>query len=181
LYAEPVQVGLERLDALHEASGVQSLSAVRLGGGVGVELGAHCQIGLGFGTASSMTDFGLIGGPQTRLVRTDATLEVRGRLPCTWHGIGVQGGLGIGRLMFDYRPDQVTLDIDGTPIVVDLAPVRAWTHQIAAEVLHAIPGGEIGLRSAARFYAVDVSTPAGVEKRDGCDLQLGMLVRVTLF
>jgi len=181
VYAEPVQVGLERLDVLHERSGLESRSAVRLGGGAGVALGEHCQIGVAIGTAAGTTDFGLLGGPRARLVRTDATLEARGRLPYTWHGIGLQGGVGVGRLAFDYRPDRVTLDVDGTPIVVDLAPVRAWTQQIAAEVLHAIPGGEIGLRGAMRFYALDVSTPAGIENRDARDLQLGMLVRVTLF
>jgi hypothetical protein len=181
LYAEPVQVGLERLDAMHAVSGLQSRSAVRLGGALGVAIGAHLQVGIAAGTAAGGTDFGLLAGPQARLVRTDVTLEARGRLPYAWHGFGMQGGLGVGWLRFDYQPDRITLDAEGTPIVVELEPVGAWTRQIAAEVLHGIPGGEMGLRAAWRFYALDVSTPAGIESRSARDLQLGMLVRVTLF
>jgi hypothetical protein len=180
-FVEPFQASWEQLDAVHAVSGLQSRSAVRLGGGLGMTLGPHCSVALVAGTAAGTTDFGLLSGPAARLVRTDAALELRGRLPRTWQGFGVQAALGAGRLSFGYRPDRIALDVEGMPVVVDLPPVRAWTRQAAAEVLHAVPGGELGLRCAWRFYDLDVSTPGGVVTHAARDLQLGMLVRITVF
>jgi hypothetical protein len=137
-------------------------------------------LGLGIGVAAGTSDFGLLGGPRSRLVRTDAAVELRGRPPLAWRGFAAQAAAGCGRLQLAYRPDRIVLDVGSGPIPVTLDPVGVWTWQLAAEVLHPVPGGELGLRCGWRSYALRVATPAGTESRPVRDLQLGLVLRVSL-
>jgi hypothetical protein len=175
---EPAAVGIERLDALYATSGLESRTAGRLGAGCAVTFGPRWSIGLEAGVAAGSTDFGLLEDPQVRLVRTDVHAELRGRVPGVLHGFALQLAAGGGRLGLRYHPDHVELAAGGTSYAVDLEPVGAWTRHVAAEVLHPVPGGEIGLRAVWRFYALDVASPAGVTKQDARDLLLGVVLRV---
>jgi hypothetical protein len=181
VWIEPAALGVERLDSTWEASGLDSRTAVRLGCGVGVDLGHGLGLGVGVGTAAGTTTFGLFAGPTARLVRTDATVELRARAPFALGGWRVQAALGGGRLRLAYRPDQIVLDTSGGAIAVDLAPVHAWTRHVAAEVLHPIGRSSLFLRGGARWYGLDVATPTGMTRQTLCDLQCGVGVRVATF
>jgi hypothetical protein len=179
---EPVVPGIEHLDPVYtQVAGVDSRTTGRLGCGAAVQVWGPLAAGLGFGMAASTTDFGLLDGPTARLARFDVTGEVRARPPSTLHGFGVQVAVGGGFLGLGYRPDRVELATEAGPITVDLEPVRRFTRHVAAEVLHSVPGGEIGLRTSWRFYSLEVATPAGPESRAVRDLQLGLVLRVAVF
>jgi hypothetical protein len=181
VWIEPAAIGVERLDSTWEASGLEARTAARLGGGVAVEVGRGCALALGAGTAAGTTRFGLISGPSARLVRTDVTLELRARAPFALGGWRVQAALGGGRLRLAYRPDRLVLDASGSPIVVDLVPVHAWTRHVAAEVLHPWGRGVVVLRAGWRWYGLDVASPAGTTEQNLRDLQCGIGVRVAAF
>jgi len=177
---EPVAVGIERLDALYDASGLEWRTTGRLGAGCALTVGSYAALGVEIGTAAGSTDFGLLDATAVRLARTDVQIELRGRVPGTLHGFGLQLGAGGGRLSLRYHPDHVVLAVDGATYDVALQPIGTWTHHVAAEVLHAMPGGTIGVRTVWRFYALDVESPSGVTRQDARDLLLGMVLRVDL-
>jgi hypothetical protein len=178
---EPVSVGIERLDDLYATSGLESQTAVRLGVGGSLAVWGPLSVGVGAGMAAGSTDFGLLAGPVSRLSRRDVFAELRARAPGTLHGFGVQVAAGLGRLDLAYHPDRIEIPTQGGAIAVDLASVHAWTRHLAAEVLHSMPGGEVGLRGVWRFYSLDVASPAGVASQAARDLQLGVSLRVKVF
>ncbi len=181
LVVEPVSFGVERLDPLYDASGLQSRVAPRIGAGLGCDLGHGLQAGLAVGTASGTTTFGLLVAPTARVVRTDWSLELRGRVPHDLLGWKLQGALGVGRLRLGYHPDHIVLDTSAGVIAVDLPPVDAWTRLAAAEVLHSFGRAEVAMRCAWRFYALDVAGTAGTRATDAVDLQAGLVIRVSPF
>jgi hypothetical protein len=181
VWIEPAALGVERLDSAWEASGLDSRTSMRLGCGAGIDLGHGLALGVGVGTAAGTTAFGLLAGPSTRLVRTDAFVELRARAPFALGGWHVQAALGGGRLRLAYRPDHIVLDTSGGAIAVDLEPVHAWTRHVAAEVLHPLGRGALVLRGGARWYGLDVATPSGMTRENLCDLQCGVGVRVAAF
>jgi hypothetical protein len=181
LVVEPLSFGVERLDRLYDAGGLESRVAARIGAGLGCDLGHGLQAGLAAGTASGMTTFGLLADPTARVVRTDVGLELRGRVPRDLHGWKLQGALGLGRLRLAYHPDGIVLDTSSGMIPVDLPPVDAWTRLAAAEVLHSCGRAEIAMRCAWRFYALDVAGPAGTRATDAVDMQAGLVIRVSSF
>jgi hypothetical protein len=178
VWLEPFGIGVERLDSTWDASGLDQRTAARMHAGIGVEVGRGFTVAAGLGCASGTTGFGLLAGPSARLVRTDATVELRARAPIAVQGWRMQAVLGGGRLRIAYRPDAVVLDTSGGAIAVALAPVHAWTRHVAAELLHGVGDGEIVLRAGWRWYGLDVATPAGNERRDLRDLQCGLAVRI---
>ena len=180
LSIEPAVIGIERLDRAWEASGLESRTAARIGFGAGVDLGHGLGIGAGLSTAAGTTGFGLLSGPSARLVRTEATLEVRARAPIEWHGIGLQGVLGGGRLRIGWRPDRVVLDTTGGGVAVDLPPVHAWTRHLAAEVLHSWGPGALVLRAGWRWYALDVATPDGTSRQPMRDVSCVVVIAAKL-
>ncbi len=181
LVIEPVSFGVEKLDPLYDASGLESRVAARIGAGLGCDLGHGLQAGLAVGTASGVTTFGLLVAPTARVVRTDLSLELRGRVPHDLRGWKLQGALGMGHLRLAYHPDSIALDTSLGVIPVDLPPVDVWTRLAAAEVLHSFGRAEIALRCAWRFYALDVAGPAGTRATDAVDMQAGLVIRVSPF
>lgn len=181
LVVEPVSFGVEKLDPLYDASGLESRVAARIGAGLGCDLGHGLQAGLAAGTASGVTTFGLLAAPTARVVRTDLSLELRGRVPHDLHGWKLQGAVGVGRLRLAYHPDSIGIETSAGVIAVDLPPVNAWTRLAAAEVLHSFGRAEIALRCAWLFYALDVAAAAGTRATDAVDMQAGLLIRVSPF
>ena len=89
--------------------------------------------------------------------------------------------MGAGRRTLAYHPERLRLSTDAGAFEVDLPPLHPGTRSVAAELLHPVGGGELVLRSAWRFYALDVSTPVGASRRGLRDLELGVRWRVTAF
>jgi hypothetical protein len=175
---EPAAIGADRLDAVHEKSGLVSRTVPRIGAGIGLELRRGVQLAALGGLGAATTDFGVLAGPTARIARADAAVELRARLPWRVGGFSAQGAAGAGRLRFAYHPDRVTLDTSGGALVIDLEPVAAWTRHLAAEVLHSYGQTEIGVRCAWRSYALDVARPEGVHRESARDLHVGMVLRV---
>jgi hypothetical protein len=178
---EPMRLGIERLDRVHDASTLDSRLSPQAGAGLAAALPHGLAIAADVGVASGSTDFGLLAGPRARQVRTDAALELRAPLPWRWRGWCVQGAAGAGQLRLGYHPDRVVLDTTGGAITVDLAPVHAWTRHVAAELLHSFGPNTIGVRCAWRFYALDVESPAGTRHEPARDLLASVMLRVSPF
>jgi len=177
---EPVAPGVVRLDPLYGETGLASRTTVRLGIGAAIAYGPG-TLALGIGTAAGSRDFGFFAGPRATLEQRDASLELRGAMPRAWRGFRLQGVAGIGRLALVHHPDRVVVPFETGSIAVDLAPVRAWTRHLAAEVLHGFGACDLVLRGTWRFYGLDVATPAGPTRRDVCDVQAGVAIRAVIF
>ena len=181
LWLEPVQASALILGPLYtETAGVDGRSTAHLGLGAAVGWKSW-QGAVVFGRAARHTDFGLLDGPRVRLERADVQAEVRWRAPLAVRGFGFQAAAGLGRLALRYHPDRVVFSAGGESIEVALGETSAWTRQLAAELLHDLPGNAwIALRTTWIFYAMDVATPAGTERRDVRDVQAGVGLRVRL-
>ena len=177
-FVDPLQVGVERLDAAYVALGVDTRTAVRIGAGAGLDWRGRAQLALGASTSAGDTDFGLLVSPGVHLERRDVSCEVRFRAPWTWRGFAVQGAAGLGRLALAYHPDALVVDAGGAPETVALDAVHAWTRVLAAEVLHSIGRCDVVLRGSSRSYALELGTPEGPARRDVRDLQAGLWIRV---
>jgi hypothetical protein len=180
LWFEPAAFGIERLDPVWAASGVER-TAAHIGAGIGYDLGRGWTLAAAIGCAAGRTDFGLLEGPGARLVRSDARLELRARAPFEFGGWSVQAAVGGGRLRTAYRPDAIVLATSGGALEVDLPPVHAWTRHVAAEVLHAWAQSTLFVRAGWRWYGFDVATPGGIERRGVRDAQFGCGMRVAVF
>lgn len=178
LVVEPWLAGTERWDAALAASAGADRHAGTIGVGVAYDWSKLLQLGMRLDTAVRRTDFGLLEAPAVHLERRDLDLELRARAPWRWRGFGVQAGAGIGRRRIAYRPDRVTLLIEGMPIPVRLEAVHLTTYTLAAEVLHDLGCGELVLRSVWRRYGLDVWGRDGVARRQASDLQFGLGFRV---
>jgi len=177
---EPAVVGVERLDDLYAGGGLEARTAARLGAGAAIGFGERWSLGFGLGVAAGTADFGLLDGTTARLVRTDAYAELRGRVPGRWRGIGMQLVAGGGRLALRYHPEHVAVNVEGATYDVDLEPIDRWTGHLGFEVVHALAGGEVGLRSTWRFYSMEVASPSGIDKRGARDWITGLVLRVAL-
>ena len=180
LSIDPAAIGIERLDRAWESSGLESRTAPRIGFGTALDFGHGLGIGAGLATAAGTTTFGLLSGPSARLVRTEATLELRARAPIEWHGIGLRGVVGGGRLRIAWRPDRVVLDTTSGGVAVDLTPVHAWTRHLAAEVLHSWGPSTLALRAGWRWYALDVATPDGTSRQAMRDAVVAIVIAAKL-
>ena len=181
LWLEPVQASALVLGPLYtKTAGVDGRSTAHLGLGAAVGWKSW-QGAVTFGRAARHTDFGLLEGPRVRLERADVLTEVRWRAPLELQGFGFQAAAGLGRLLLRYHPDRVVFSAGGETFEVALGETAAWTRQVAAEVLHDLPGNAwIALRTSWIFYAMDVATPSGTERRDVRDVQAGVALRVRL-
>ena len=74
LVLEPVQVGIERLDAVYDAAGLDTRTAARLGWGAALEWNERLALAAGVACAAGTTDFGLLAAPTVRLERRDVEL-----------------------------------------------------------------------------------------------------------
>lgn len=177
---EPAAPSLVHLDRMYGEAGVASRNAVHLGLGAAVAWGP-ATLALATGRATQTTDFGLFAGPRATLEQRDWTGELRGEFPYAWHGMRLQAAAGLGRLSLVHHPDRVLLPFETGSLAVDLPPVHAWTRHLAAEVLQGFGRCDLVLRTAWRFYAMDVASPAGVTRRDVCDVQMGVAIRAVIF
>jgi hypothetical protein len=201
---EPMHASIERSGAA-DVLGFPSAEAARIGCGVGVGRGP-LQLALLFGRSATRTDFGLLDGPTSRVEHATTELEVRWATPLRLGPIGVQVAGGAGRLGVRHHPDRVHIVLAGSAYDVALPPEHAWTRHVAAELLHSLSGNkragnkragdqqagsarentaagntQLALRAAWRFYALDVATPAGVERRGLVDAQIGVALRARVF
>lgn len=183
LRLEPLHLAIERLDDTYTAvAGLQSRASARVALGAALDWGGCVQLACGVGRGSARTDFGLLDGPTARLERADTSVELRWRLPFEMRGWSMQAAVGGGRLQLRYRPERLTFAVGGAEFDVGLDPFGAWTRQLAAELLHDLPGsGQLVLRTAGRFYTLDVATPNGTQRRAVRDLQVGVAIRVAIF
>ena len=200
LVIEPMSASFEHSGAA-DALGFTSTTGARIGCGVGVRRGS-LQLALLFGRSATRTDFGLLDGPTSRVERATTEIEMRWAPPLRLGPIGVQVAGGAGRLGLRYHPDSVRIVLSGTAYDVALAPEHAWTRHVAAELLHPLSGtgrtgnpqaghaqtgnarsapAHIVLRAAWRFYALDVATPSGIERRGLVDAQVGVALRAGVF
>jgi len=177
---EPVAPSLVHLDRTYSETGLASRNALRLGIGAAVAYGP-ATLAANLGTATGSTDFGFFAGPRATLEQRDWSCELRGEIPYAWRGFRLQGVAGLGRLALLHHPDQVVLPFEGGSLAVDLPPVHAWTRHFAAEVLHGFGACDLVLRGTWRFYGLDVASPAGVTRRDVCDVQAGVAIRAVIF
>jgi len=177
---EPAAPSLVRLDRMYDEIGLASRNAVHLGIGVAAAWGP-AALALTTGTATGSTDFGFFAGPRATLEQRDWTAELRGELPWVWHRTRLQAAAGLGRLSLVHHPDHVLLPFESGSIAVDLPPAHAWTRHLAAEVLQGLGRCDLVLRTAWRFYAMDMASPGGVTRRDVCDVQVGVAIRAVIF
>jgi len=179
---EPVHVGLERLDAAFtENLGHATRETARIAYGFGAQWGAW-SLGVTQGHASAHVDFGLLDGTTARLNRTDTSLELRWRSPRLTGGWRLQPAAGFGRLHLSYRPDSLDLITGGQALRVSLSSESRWTHHVAAELLHDLPGStQLIVRAAWRRTTLDLGTPTGNTTRSLSDLQTGLAFRVQAF
>jgi hypothetical protein len=180
---EPLQFGGVRLDALYTTvAGVDSRAPMRLGLGLTFVAPHGVQAGIGVGRSSTHTDFGLLSGPQVRLERADSSVELRWRPPFALRGFAAQAGVGFGRLTLRYHPERARFELGGETIDVELHEVAAWTRHVAAELVYTLPANaHLALRTVWTFYALDVATPVGEERRRVRDVQMGVLLRVPVW
>lgn len=176
---EPVHVGAIVLDDVYpDVAGTESGEAIRLGVGACLSWSCGLELGCSLGRSALRSDFGLLGGPSVRVKRADTGVELRYRPPLEYGGWGAQAGAGLGRVMLGYRPDHVEVVAGGETIAVDLDDVGSWSHGIAAELLHGLPGStQIVLRSAWTFYSLRIATPSGEATRSVHDWTIGVALR----
>jgi hypothetical protein len=177
---EPVSPGFVHLDRTYEATGLASRNAVRLGIGAAATWERLTLAGA-LGSATGTTDFGFFAGPRATLEQRDWWMELRSELPWAWRGFRLQGAAGAGRLALVHHPDRILLPFETGATAVDLPPVHAWTRHLAAEVLHGIGRCDFVLRTSWRFYAMDVASPSGIDRRRVCDVQAGVALRAVIF
>jgi hypothetical protein len=113
--------------------------------------------GLRWWSAATTQDLGIPGTPSPT-VRW-SSLEVVGRGPlATFAGQSLSATASTGWLHLGYRPDRVTLQVSGTPVEVEFAPVDAWILGAGLALERPIHREwTVGLEVDRRFFALDTA------------------------